>query len=241
MNRTHRQTDDHDADYVPTIREIRVAFDDEIAPLSGRPSDVYEDDRRLFARAVLPPMADVRLGDGLQAGVALRAVGPTVLVHPYTFRQVCSNGAIAARALATRYVARPRALSVSAPAFQVEAALAEIREAVRGCAEPEVFRAVVAEMRTAAEIEADITIQLMPALRRLSPPLAARVQPRIVRQFRVGQDRTIFGLLNAVTRVAREERDPQDRWDIEELGGSMPARVGPPPTAAPPALVLAGR
>ena len=38
-------------------------------------------------------------------------------------------------------------------------------------------------------------------------------------------DDSVFGLMNAVTSVAREEPDPEVRWDLEELGGGIPAMV----------------
>ncbi|MFZ5831522.1 MAG: hypothetical protein ACOY3P_15670, partial [Planctomycetota bacterium] len=38
-------------------------------------------------------------------------------------------------------------------------------------------------------------------------------------------DDSVFGLMNAVTSVARDEPDPQIRWDLEELGGSIPALI----------------
>jgi hypothetical protein len=31
----------------------------------------------------------------------------------------------------------------------------------------------------------------------------------------------MFGLVNAVTSVARDQKDPQVRWRLEELGGGI--------------------
>ena len=42
-----------------------------------------------------------------------------------------------------------------------------------------------------------------------------------------GSDRNRFGLMNAVTSVARDTRDPDARWRLEELGGGIGARLRP--------------
>jgi hypothetical protein len=51
---------------------------------------------------------------------------------------------------------------------------------------------------------------------------AAR-QEEIVRRFRDAGDRTAFGLMNAVTSIARDQDDPEVRWQLEKLGGGVPA------------------
>jgi hypothetical protein len=46
--------------------------------------------------------------------------------------------------------------------------------------------------------------------------------------------------MNAVTSVARDTRDPEARWTLETIGGSMPAglRTLPPSIPANPAHVI---
>jgi hypothetical protein len=41
--------------------------------------------------------------------------------------------------------------------------------------------------------------------------------------------------MNAVTSVARDTRDPETRWRLEELGGAIAARLPRAPKAAPAA------
>jgi hypothetical protein len=65
----------------------------------------------------------------------------------------------------------------------------------------------------------------LPHLSRMPAEMAARVAPMVFQRFASGRDMTLFGLVNAVTSVARDTRDPDVRWRLEELGGSMPARV----------------
>jgi hypothetical protein len=230
----------HRREYQPATRDIREVFAEEISALGGTVPDVFEDGERLLARAVLPPDVEIRPGDHVRAGVAVRAAGPAILVHPYTFRLVCTNGAIAAHALASRRVERCEGTSVGVPERDVWVSMTEFRTAVRACAVPQVFATVAAEMRSATEVEADLALQLLPALRRMPQHVVARVLPSIVARFEAGGDRSAFGLMNAVTSVARDVREPETRWRLEELGGTTPARLRPKPRIAPPASVLAG-
>jgi hypothetical protein len=40
--------------------------------------------------------------------------------------------------------------------------------------------------------------------------------------YRRGDERTQFGLMQSITAVARDQRDPEVRWRLEELGGGVP-------------------
>jgi hypothetical protein len=51
----------------------------------------------------------------------------------------------------------------------------------------------------------------------------------ILDRFTKGSDRSRFGLMNAVTSLARDTRDPELRWRLEELGGAIPAGRVPSP------------
>jgi hypothetical protein len=55
----------------------------------------------------------------------------------------------------------------------------------------------------------------------------ARFLNEILEQFSAGGDPTRFGLMNAVTAVARDTRDPDDRWRLEEFGGAVGATLEP--------------
>ena len=211
-------------EYQPATGTIIEAFVDAIEALGGTVPDVYDDGLRLCARAVLPPNVDVRPGDAIRAGVAIRVMGPEIAIHPYTFRKVCSNGAIAGQALETRRLERIATADVFAPTYEVSVVMTDFALAVQACASEDAFTRVADEMRSAAEIEADIAIQFLPYLSSM-PALAAHVVPLIFQRFAAGRDMTLFGLMNAVTSVARDTRDPDARWRLEELGGSMPARV----------------
>jgi hypothetical protein len=51
--------------------------------------------------------------------------------------------------------------------------------------------------------------------------------PSILERFVEGRDTSRFGLMNAITSVARDTRDPEVRWRLEEMGGGIPAALSP--------------
>jgi hypothetical protein len=59
-----------------------------------------------------------------------------------------------------------------------------------------------------------------------------RIDPGVMRQilgrFFDDADQTRFALMNAVTAVARDTRDPEQRWNLEELGGGIPVIASGP-------------
>jgi hypothetical protein len=223
--------------YLPATSDIRQAFAEEIESLGGTVTHAYDDGERVFARAVLPADAEIRPGDRVRGGVAVRAGGSFVEVYPYTFRQVCSNGAIAAQALEGRRLERVEGTAVVMPTYDIAVVLTDLRLAVGACATPEAFETTRRQMRTATETEADVTVNLLPFLTQISGAMARHWLSRILRRFHTDGDRSAFGLMNAVTAVAREERDEEARWGLEELGGSIPARLTPKPRLTPDAAL----
>jgi hypothetical protein len=212
--------------FTPGLTTARIldAFTDEVADHGGRVTDTFDDGRRLFTRSVLALADDVRPGDAVRGGVALKAVGGEVWLYPYIFRLVCRNGAIAAQAIETRHLEN---LSVLDP----EDALQSIRAGVGACCAEEVFADIVGRMRTACNTEADMLLSVMPLLARFSGPGSASLVEQIMNQFFREGDQSRFGLANAVTAVARETRDPDLRWDLEEFGGGI--AISPPRNVSP--------
>src|SRR5262249_45146819 len=136
-------------------------------------------------------------------------------IHPYVFRQVCSNGAIIAHAVQTR---RIEGIDSLAP----DRAASAIREGERACCVEEGFTAVAEQMRSASEAQADLVLNLMPLLARLPDrATAARLFGDVMERFTRDADSSRFGLMNAVTSVARDTSDPDLRWRLEEFGGGI--------------------
>jgi hypothetical protein len=206
----------------PTTADLLAAFTDEITARGGRVTDAADDGRRLFARSVLTREGDVRPGDAVKAGVALRAAGGEAWVHPYLFRLVCRNGAIVARTVGTRHV---EGLAGYDPADAAEV----VREAVGACCDPGVFADTLDRVRTAAEDAADLMLVFAPSLARLTEAGHGQFVADIMDQFFRDGDRSRFGAANAVTATARGVTDPALKWELEELGGGIMVEAAPPP------------
>jgi hypothetical protein len=210
--------------YLPTTRQIQECFVQELAQVDGTVVDTYDDGQHLYLRAVLPQLREVLPGDQLQAGVALKAVGNEVLVHPYVFRQVCRNGAIVAQAIETRRLQR-----VPTPADEMAVAetLAELHEAVQACSAEEAFLCAMDQIRLTTQRPADLNVLMIAILPNWPPHTRSYVIEQITRRQSADGDASQFGLMNAVTALARDTPDPLMRWRLEELGGAIGAFLLP--------------
>jgi hypothetical protein len=197
-----------------TSTDLAGLFSREIASLGGTVKEIFNDGVHLLARSVLARTAEVKRGDKVQAGVALRARAPMVFVHPYVLRQVCTNGSVMAHALETR------AIDLG-DFFSPEQASETVAEAISLCASPEAFSTATRHMRSALQSDADLALSLMPLLNRLPAGQGELMLKSVVERFFRDRDRSRYGLFNAVTSVARDTRDPHTRWRLEEFGGGL--------------------
>jgi hypothetical protein len=223
---------------VPQTSAIREAFEQEVADAGGTVSDAFDDGCRLFLRSIFPGPVEVKPGDRTSRGVALRSRENEILVHPYFLRHVCRNGAIAAQAVQTRRVERYE--HATCPGAE-EGVLLEVRQAVRDCSDAEVLTQAADRMRTMADREADLALSFLPEIIKMGRDRASHLFDLIQSRFERRADRSLFGLMNAITSVARDTPDHDARWRLEEAGGGMLARLVPAPTPsdAPAELVLA--
>ncbi len=209
-----------------STQEIHTLLIEEITDAGGVGSDTFDDGNCLFARSILPWVADVRAHDQMKAGVALRAVDCEIAVHPYLFRTVCRNGAILAHAIETRRVENFD--------FRLrEDVTGELREAVRTCCQEEVFTDATQNVRLTVHREVDVLLMMLPFISRLPSPRGADILRQIASRFFQDPDRTQFALANAVTSVARDTHDPELRWRLEEFGGGLLSARTPSPSFDP--------
>jgi hypothetical protein len=200
---------------LPSIEEIGSIVTEELA--GGVVSDRCEEGDRLYLRTLLPLTEEVLPADFVRGGVAVMADETEIHVHPYLLRQVCRNGAVLPQLARARNVRR---LEPDASPYDVDAVETELREVVRACSAAEVFSNAVDDFRMASRQEGDITV--LQLLMVSSYPNWIRSHfPEIMRRFLRDDDRSMFGLVNAVTSTARDQRDPDARWRLEELGGGM--------------------
>jgi hypothetical protein len=206
----------------PDSHSILEAFSEEIQTIGGRVTDSVEHEGKLYVRSTLDREAEVAPGDRMRAGIALRASDEQLYLHPYVFRLVCRNGAIFAQATQTRII------SLDGPIMD---SLSALREAIHVCAQPEAFEKSLLDARGAMEREADLMLLYLPLLSRLPREHFTALFATITRRFAEAGDGSRFGLMNAVTSTARDTRDPEVRWRLEELGAQVPALLDRTPHA----------
>lgn len=212
-----------------STHDVLTIFTEEIVDRGGRVTDVYQDCDKLLARSVLPRTSNVRPRDRMHAGVAVKALGAKVTVHPYLFREVCRNGAITAKVLGSR--------SVTELGFHDrEQAVYLLQEAIDACATEDVFDASIYRMRAAGTTDADLAIDLMSHFVRDESAATRRMLREIMDRFFRDADDSRYGLMNAVTSLARDTADPDERWNLEELGGQIGAALDPSPRPQRPSL-----
>jgi hypothetical protein len=202
-----------------TTGELATIFADEIAAQGGTVTDTFDDGARLFQRAVLPDEREVQHRDRVQGGVALRATEDDVWIHPYVFRQVCSNGAIIARATQTRHIERSEFVSYDDAQAELAGA---VREAIQDCCSPEAFQNAADNMRSSVHASVDMALNVAALISRMPEDDRSRFFTRIFDQFLKSANHSRFDLMNAVTATARNLTDPEARWRLEELGGAIP-------------------
>jgi hypothetical protein len=214
--------------YLPAAGDIAAVFEEECRSRGATAVDCYQDDWRVIARCVFGPVRAVRPGDEIRGGVALRAEGPFIFVHPYTWRQVCSNGAIAAQVLGTRQMERVEVDVAVASTAYVGPVLDELRTAIDASAQPARFEEFVEGMRGATNVAATLAIALLPHLLRAHGADQREMIMAILDRQSTGGDPTAYGVFNAMTSLGRDASDHDRRWKLESAGGELLQRLAAP-------------
>jgi hypothetical protein len=194
---------------------------DETRAAGAKDHDVFHRDGLLLARTVIPALhANVRPRDKITGGIAMRADNTIVNFYPFTLRQVCRNGAVMARS--SRCVSFSLDEMIHDPVTDDE-----LREAIRCCTTRDSFMENITAMQKATTHRFDQVLNVLPLLAMMSPRVGKSFANAILEQFQQ-EERTAYGLMNAVTAVARKTRDPETKWRLEELGGSIPVLLRAP-------------
>jgi len=212
------------------IADINSIFTEEITSRGGTIHDHFADDRLFFARSSFPKTSDILPGDKVKGGIAIRASNQDVSVHPYTFRLICRNGMIRAQAIETR------AISL-ADFYDDDQAAESVREAIQCCCAPEVFAASTEVMRESALTPINMLMSLAPMLSHVSPSMREALLELIGMDLVRERRATRYDLVNHITAAARDTREPETKWRLEELGGAVAAGIDftrrPPQGIAP--------
>jgi hypothetical protein len=198
--------------------KIAAVFAEELQGFSGTITEVFDDEGLVFCRSVLPKFMNASTDDRLQPGVALRATDTDIMVHPYIFRLVCSNGAIMARALQSRHIVRDGWILDDEAESDLETT---IRVAIRQCCQREAFTTPVRKIRSAGHADVDMAIVFSAFMSTHRRAMSRTLMREVLLRYGRSRDRSAYGLMNAVTSVARDSRDPETKWRLEVLGGDI--------------------
>ena len=212
------------ATYLPVSNDIEAIFRETIGSHGGVVSNCVEFQTQLFMRSTTPRVLEVRPQDFVQGGVALRVVADEIDICPYVFRQVCRNGALMPMALESFHVQRA---DFAAPTDEINAVLEELRQVLQWCLDPSILDTTTNQMQLASRTELAADAEVLEGLPDVVGISHRELRRQIVRRLRMERDWTVYGLMNAVSSLARDTQDPSVRWDLEELGGGVPALVEP--------------
>ena len=199
-------------------------------------------DRRFYLKAVTDRTEGiVKVGDTMQAGIAIsnsETGHGSLRVEALDFRLVCSNGLISEQAVRKAHLGRSGgnldAIEDAREFFRDETREADdrafflkVRDAVGSMFNQERFDKRLNKYREASElmIEADPVKVVEATAKRLT--LNKEEESGVLKHLIRGGDLSLFGLVNAVTRLA-EDVDSYDRsTELEAFGGrimALPAR-----------------
>ncbi len=202
----------------PTTFEIKEVLCETVAEMGGTVTEMFEDSRLLIVRSLLPVFCEIKAGERLQAGIATRVERRELRVHPYLSFWGRQSGAVLAHAVQSRNLERDDAPQGAYGGPSRDGALPE---AIRGCGGQEAFADMIARVRAASERPADLIVEMLPLVSRLPQLHAARLLRKVVEAFAPQVDHSRYGLMNAVSATARDMRDADLRWRLEEMAGEI--------------------
>lgn len=199
---------------------ITAAFIEGIVAEGGKLRDTYDDGRYLYLRSVLPFRFKVAARDKMHAGLALKSTGTELWLHPYLYRLVCRNGLIAASTMQSMRMDYDEFPEGKEGADELAF---ELPRAIRNCAREDFFREAARRLREARDVPTDWrTDRELKLLSMISGHPGSAPSRRLLnelrRRFEEHEERSIYGLVNATTSLARDVRDPALKWQLEVMG-----------------------
>jgi hypothetical protein len=162
----------------------------------------------------------------MDGGVALRFDAKIIEIRPYLLRQVCTNGAIMIQSVWATTLPR------------TECTVDLLQESLAKAGTAEAFEIAIADIRRMPQGGVDMAMSMMSLFPRLSEYLDSAALLDLLERFANGGDLSGYGLMNAVTSVARDTKDHERRWRLEELGASVPAILSTAPDMRSPGNAL---
>lgn len=191
-------------------------------------------DRHMFIKATTPKMTgEIRVGDVVQGGILIRnsEVGASRLaIQPFVNRLRCTNGMVISEMLGSAgfsqiHLGQKRQAGVyqfSDQTMQLEnlAIFSKIRDVIRQTFEPGWFNATVAALKATAENKVPLPERAIGNVVDMNG-LSDAMRDQILKAYLGEPDPTQYGIVQAVTAAAKGIESPEDRVQMEELGGRL--------------------
>jgi hypothetical protein len=181
----------------------------------------------LYLKAIDRTLTDsVREGDIVCGGLIIRnsEVGASALrVEPFMLRKVCGNGLILEQSLKRVHLGRQTMeigemdWSEETRELEDRALWSKVRDIIRATFDKRVFRSWVEKLRESTKVKIEKPIE---AVNNIVGHLglSEEQKQRLLMHF---SEPTKYGLVNAVTNLAREMKDVEEQVRLEELGGRI--------------------
>ncbi len=202
------------------LDDIERIVREEVTAQGGHIHEFLRDEDRLYARTINAPFREVAPEDCVQAGVAVRVNRTEVSIRPYIFRQVCINGAISA----TSDEAEDFDLQALGCISEQET---QLRDTIRACGHARVLPREVERFRSFRSQAVDRGMMMITMMQTHLAKATHSELLDILTQFDK-EEANAWGVMNAVTAVARRTSDARRKWQLEEIGAMIPALAADP-------------
>jgi hypothetical protein len=181
----------------------------------------------LYLKAIDRTLMDsVREGDVVCGGLVIRnsEVGASALrVEPFILRRVCGNGLILEQSLKKIHLGRQTMKigeihwSEETRELEDRVLWAKVRDIIRATFDKRIFQSWVERLRESTKVEIKRPIE---AVNNIVGHLglSEEQKQRLLMHF---SEPTKYGLVNAVTNLAREMKDVEEQVRLEEFGGRI--------------------
>jgi len=170
--------------------------------------------------------ASVRADDIVYGGLILRnsEVGASAFrVEPFILRKVCSNGLILEYSLKKVHLRRQTLeigeidWSDETRELEDKALWSKVRDIIRATFNREVFESWIERLKESTEVKVENPIKAVNNIVKIAGLSEERKQ-KLLMHF---SEPTKYGLINAVTNLARETKNIDEQIRLEELGGKI--------------------
>ena len=209
-----------------TIEEVLGNTDGLILKSSGLTED------RLYYKYVFPKVqGEIRKGDAVQAGFIISnsetGLGACSII-PMIYRLVCTNGlvvGIMSTGFRKFHIGKTRRLendiNIYAEEYEDTLLPDKIRAFIETQLSDETFSEYFEAMRKAAEVKAEIDAKTLLERSAKKLGLSESEMKLVLEHYNEDNDRTLYGLANAVTRASQDVEDYTRASELEAMGWTV--------------------